>query len=120
MGQSSDPFVAIIFEDTMVRTKVLFNTLCPRWMPWATRAFAFNITHPGSMCFLGVFDYDEDLTVATDYHDPIGRVVVNTINFESSVTYLLRYDLVDSTQIDTVTPAEIVLCEALIQFDTTF
>jgi C2 domain len=102
MTQSSDPFVAIVFEDTMVRTKVLFNTLSPRWMPWSTRAFALNISHPGSICFLGVFDYDEDLAVATVNHDPIGRVVLNTINFESSVTYVLQYDLVDSSQIDKV------------------
>jgi hypothetical protein len=102
MAQSSDPFVAIVFEDTMVRTKVLFHTLSPRWMPWSTRAFAFNIAHPGSLCFLGVFDYDENLTVATDFHDPIGRIVLNTINFESGVTYALQYDLIDSSQIDTV------------------
>jgi C2 domain len=109
MDQSSDPFVAIAFEDTMVRTKVLFKTLSPRWMPWSTRAFAFNITHPGSLCYLGVLDYDEDLAVATDYHDFIGRVVLNTINFESGLTYVLQYDLSDSSQIDTVrTTADII------------
>ena len=54
------------------------------------------------MLFLGVFDYDEDIGLKIDYHDPIGRAVINTINFESGVTYLLNYDLVDSSQIDKV------------------
>lgn len=97
----SDPFVGIVFEDNMVRTKVLFDTLCPRWLPWSTRAFAFNISHPGSTLFLGVFDYDDNGVAVTDYHDPVGRVVINTMNFECGTTYLLHYDLVDSTQMDT-------------------
>ncbi|CAB9524093.1 expressed unknown protein [Seminavis robusta] len=98
---SSDPFVGIVFEDTMVRTQVLFETCTPRWLPWSTRAFAFNIAHSSSMLFLGVFDYDENMPLQKDYHDPIGRTVINTINFESSVTYLLRYDLIDSSKLDT-------------------
>jgi len=73
-------------------------------MPWSTRAFAFNITHPGSSLFLGVFDYDENFLV-TDYHDPVGRVVVNTINFESGVSYLLHYDLIHSEKADEVNAA---------------
>lgn len=100
----ADPFIGIVFEDMYARTKVLFDTLCPRWMPWSTRAFAINITHPGSMLFLGVFDYDEDLALA-DCHDPIGRVVINTINFESGVTYLLHYDLIDSNHLSEVSDA---------------
>ena len=97
----TDPFVGVVYEDNFVRTKVLFDTLCPRWLPWSARAFAFNISHPGSTLFLGIFDYDEDVAV-TDYHDPVGRVVINTMNFESGTSYLLHYDLVDSSQLDTV------------------
>ena len=97
----TDPFVCAVFEDNIVRTRVLFDTLNPRFLPFATRAFIFNINHPGSTLFLGVFDYDEDIAV-TDYHDPIGRVVINTMNFESGTNYLLHYDLIDSAQMDTV------------------
>lgn len=100
MDGLADPFVSVVFENTMVRSKVIFDTRCPRWLPWSTRAFAINITHPASMIFLGVFDYDEDLAV-TDYCDPVGRIVINTINFQSGVTYLLQYSLIDSSQIDT-------------------
>ena len=97
----TDPFVGVVYEDNFVRTKVLFDTLCPRWLPWSTRAFAFNISHPGSSLFLGIFDFDDGVAV-TDYHDPAGRVVINTMNFESGTNYLLHYDLVDSSQMDTV------------------
>jgi hypothetical protein len=37
-----------------------------------------------------------------DYNDPIGRVVINTINFTSGMTYLLHYDLRDNSQLDQV------------------
>lgn len=90
----------------MVRSNVIFDTLCPRWLPWSTRAFAINIAHPGSVLFIGVFDYDESLPAedyaVIDYHDPIGRVVINTVNFESGMTYHLHYDLKDNSRTDEV------------------
>lgn len=98
LNSLADPFAGIVFEDAMVRTKVLFETLNPRFMPWSMRAFGFKVSHPGSMLFLGVFDCDEDLAIA-DFHDPVGRIVINTINFESGVTHLLHCDLMDSSQI---------------------
>ena len=90
IGDYTDPFVGIVFEDNMVRTDVIHDALDPRWMPWCTRAFCFNIHHPSSILLLGVFDYD-----ATTEHDPVGRVVVNMANFQSNTSYLLHYALHD-------------------------
>jgi hypothetical protein len=84
----TDPFVGIVFEDNFVRTDIIWDDLNPRWMPWTTRAFAFKVRHPSSILMLGVFDHDETL-----YHDPVGRVVINTANFECDTTYLLHYQL---------------------------
>ena len=89
----TDAFVGIVFEDTMVRTDVINDDLNPRWMPWTDRAFAFNIRHPSSLLFLGVFDYD----LLTD-HDPIGRIVIETDSFESDTSYLLHYNLYQDMQ----------------------
>lgn len=90
VGDYTDPFVGIVYEDTMVRTDVIHDALDPRWMPWCTRAFCFNIVHPSSILMLGVFDYD-----AATEHDPVGRVVVNMANFQSNTSYLLHYALHD-------------------------
>ena len=89
-GDVTDPFCALVFEDNMVRTDVIWDDLYPRWMPWSNRAFTFHVRHPTSILWLGLFDYDENLL---DNHDPIGRVVINTANFQSHTTYLLKYQL---------------------------
>lgn len=86
----SDPFVAVVFENSMTQTNVVYNSLTPLWMPWATRAFCFNVCHPSSLIFLGIFDYDE-----ITQHSPIGRVVINTSKFRSNTSYLLHYQLFD-------------------------
>jgi len=88
----TDAFVALVFEDTLVRTEVIFDTLSPRWMPWTNRAFMFPIMHPSSVLFLGVFDYDVG---PLNNHDPIGRVSINTINFQNNTSYLLHYPIHD-------------------------
>mmetsp|Transcript_435 Transcript_435/g.674 ORF Transcript_435/g.674 Transcript_435/m.674 type:complete len:828 (-) Transcript_435:139-2622(-) len=88
LNNFTDSFAAIICEDNMVRTTVNYDCLNPRWMPWSDRAFSFKIGHPSSLIFLGVFDYD-----ALGNHDPIGRVVINTSNFQSNTSYLLQYRL---------------------------
>ncbi len=46
-GDLSDPFIAMVFEDNLMRTDVIDNELSPRWMPWTHRAFAFQMKHPG-------------------------------------------------------------------------
>ena len=86
----TDPFAAMIFEDSLVRTDMLWDELNPRWMPWTMRAFCFHIRHPQSLLYLGIFDYDE---VPLDFHDAVGRVVINIANFTANTTYLLHYDL---------------------------
>jgi hypothetical protein len=75
----------------MLRTNVIHDCLAPRWMPWCTRAFALSVNHPASLLMLAVFDYDD--VSPMDYHDPVGRIVVNITNFESDTVYLLHYKL---------------------------
>jgi hypothetical protein len=86
----TDPFVGIVFEDNFVRTDIIWDELNPRWMPWTTRAFAFKVRHPSSILMIGVFDHDE---TPLDHHDTVGRVVINTANFECDTTYLLHHQL---------------------------
>jgi hypothetical protein len=91
----TDPFVAMVFEDTMVRTDVIHDSNNPRWMPWCTRAFCLNLQHPSSLLMMAVFDYD---AAPVKDHDPVGRVVINTANFQSHTSYLLHYALHDDPQ----------------------
>ena len=46
-GDYTDAFVAIVFEDNLMRTDVIDDELSPRWLPWTQRAFAFPMKHPG-------------------------------------------------------------------------
>jgi hypothetical protein len=91
----TDAFAAIVFEDTFVRTPVIFDNLNPRWPPWSQRAFKLNIEHPSSAIFLGVLDYDDNLM---NTHDAIGRVVIHLDKFEPDTVYTLKYD--DTVSID--------------------
>jgi hypothetical protein len=93
----TDAFVAIVFEDCYVRSSVIHDSLNPRWMPWADRAFKFNITHPSSILRLGVFDFD-DLSI--DGHDPISRIEIHPESFESDTMYTLKYPLYRGTSED--------------------
>jgi hypothetical protein len=88
MGDLTDAFVAMVFENNVVRTDVVFDELSPRFMPWTQRAFAFSIQHPSSLLFLGVLDHDS----VGDY-DQIGRVVVDLSKFKGNTEYLLDYKL---------------------------
>lgn len=86
----TDAFVAIVFEDCYVRSSVIHDSLNPRWMPWADRAFKFNIAHPSSFLRLGVFDFDD---VPINGHDPISRIEIHPESFESDTMYTLHYPL---------------------------
>lgn len=86
----TDAFVSIVFEDSFVRSNVIYDSLNPRWMPWSDRAFAFNIAHPSSMLFLGIFDFDD---VAAFGHDPISRIEIGLLNFAHDTVYTLTYPL---------------------------
>ncbi|KAG7364176.1 C2 domain containing protein [Nitzschia inconspicua] len=86
----TDPFACIVFEDTFVRSSVIFDNLNPRWPPWSQRAIKFNIGHPSSVIYVGIFDYDENYL---DNHDPIGRVVLHLDSFDPDTVYTLKYAL---------------------------
>ena len=85
LGNLTDAFVSIIFEDAVVQTNTIDDCLSPRFMPWTQRAFAFNRMHPLSALYIGVFDFDNGPTE----HDGIGRCCVNLENFRQGVTYTL-------------------------------
>lgn len=92
VGNKTDAFVAIVFEDTVVTTDVIDDCLSPRWLPWSKRAFIFHIYHSSSQLFLGVFDYDVSLNPA-DEHDLVGRVSVDLSNLEKDTIYTLKYNI---------------------------
>lgn len=87
----TDSFVAIVMEDTMLKTDVVDDCLDPRWMPWTRRAFELNIISPASPIIIGVFD-DYDNVGETSFA-PLGRVVVDISNFYSNTDYVLTYEL---------------------------
>lgn len=89
----TDCFVSIVFEDSMVRSNVIHDTLNPRWMPWSHRAFMFNIAHPSSILFLGVFDFDD---MVGKGHDPISRLEIGLENFAQDTIYTLSYPLLQT------------------------
>jgi hypothetical protein len=96
----TDAFVGCVFEDTFLRTSVIHDSLDPRWPPWSQRAVKLMISHPSSILYLGVFDYDENVL---DDHDPIGRVVIHLDDFEPDTMYTLQYPLYNGdTQEETV------------------
>jgi C2 domain len=88
----TDAVVAVVFEDNFVRSDVIWDQLFPRWMPWTTRAFKFNLRHPASLLCISVLDCDEFML---EKHDPIGRIVVRPSSFRSETTYVLHYALQD-------------------------
>jgi hypothetical protein len=96
MGDLTDAFCAMVFEDTLVRTTIIHDSLHPKWMPWACRAFCFPIQHPSSFLMLGVFDYDNPLVnvnVMDRGHQPMGRVVIHLDHFEPQTVYTMTYPL---------------------------
>jgi len=93
----TDAFVCIVYEDVVVNTEVIQNTLSPRWMPWTQRAFIFNVMHPSSDLMLGVLDYD--LQTPTSEHDPIGRAEIGVAFMRPGTEYVLNYDLYTSAMV---------------------
>ena len=93
----TDAFACMVFEDCIVNTDVVTDSLSPRWMPWCRRAFVFNISHPSSDLLIGIFDHDPEAsplqTVArlasSGVHDSIGRLVVNVARFRQDTVYNL-------------------------------
>lgn len=99
-GNKSDAFVSLVFEDAVVQTDVVDDTLAPRWMPWTRRAFIFHILHSSSQLFLGVFDYDSSVD-PTDDHDLVGRVSVDLSNLRKDTMYTLQYNIYTTARMST-------------------
>lgn len=97
VGNFTDAFVSLVFEDAVVQTDVIDDCLNPRWMPWSQRAFSFHMFHSSSQLFIGVFDCDAGLNPADD-HDPIGRVSVDISNLRRDTIYNLKYNLYSSAK----------------------
>ncbi|GKY95229.1 hypothetical protein MPSEU_000485800 [Mayamaea pseudoterrestris] len=97
VGNKTDAFVSVVFEDSFVTTDVVGDCLAPRWMPWTKRAFMFRMMHSSSQLFLGVFDYDLSFNPA-DGHDFIGRVSIDLSNLRKDTTYILTYNLYTSAR----------------------
>jgi len=89
LGNKTDTFVCAVFEDTVVKTDTIDDSLCPRWLPWTNRAFIFHMMNSSSPLYLGVFDFDPGY----DDHDLIGRVAIDLCNMHKDTTYVLKYDI---------------------------
>jgi len=89
LGNKTDAFVCVIYEDNMVQTDVIDDKLSPMWMPWSQRAFSFHMKHSLSQVFISVNDFDLGLSS----HDGIGRIAVNLNHFEQNTTYTLTYKI---------------------------
>eukprot|EP00523_Entomoneis_sp_CCMP467_P008491 CAMPEP_0168738488 /NCGR_PEP_ID=MMETSP0724-20121128/10959_1 /TAXON_ID=265536 /ORGANISM="Amphiprora sp., Strain CCMP467" /LENGTH=1081 /DNA_ID=CAMNT_0008785833 /DNA_START=7 /DNA_END=3252 /DNA_ORIENTATION=+ len=94
----TDTFVALVYEDCVVKTDVVDDCLNPRWLPWSKRAAIFHIHHSSSQLFLGVFDFDQSVAPGDD-HDLIGRVAVDLTNLRKDTMYVMVYDLYTTARI---------------------
>jgi C2 domain len=101
IGNVTDSFVALVFEDALAETPVIDDELSPHWLPWTQRAFCFGVMHPASTLYVGVFDYDIGPLAN---HEPLGRVAVNISNLQRDTLYTLRYNLFKSANVTDRTP----------------
>ncbi len=96
MGNKTDSFVSLVYEDAYARTDTIDDCLSPRWMPWSNRAFIFSMAYPSSLLYIGVFDYDAS---PMDDHDLVGRVSVDLANLRRDTEYVLGYNLHPSARV---------------------
>ncbi|KAG7350839.1 C2 domain containing protein [Nitzschia inconspicua] len=96
LGNKTDAFVSLLYEDCTCRTDVIDDCLSPRWLPWSNRAFVLRMNHPSSLLNIAVFDFDAGVI---DDHDLIGRVSVNLTNLRKDTEYVLSYNLYPSARI---------------------
>lgn len=94
VGNVTDSFVCLVYEDTCAMTEVIDDELSPHWLPWTQRAFCFGMMHPASILYLGVFDYDLGTS-----HEPIGRIAVNVSNLQRNTIHTLKYNLHPSANV---------------------
>ena len=95
VGNVTDSFVSLVYEDTCAMTEVIDDELSPHWLPWTQRAFCFGMMHPSSLLYIGVFDYD----LGPGNHEALGRVAVNVANFQRNTVYTLKYNLYPSANV---------------------
>jgi C2 domain len=93
----TDAYCCLIMEDSIVNTSIINNTLSPRWAPKDRRAFVFQVHHPSSPLFVGVFDHDQlsgiGKSIRDPAYDPIGRVSINLTQFSPDTVYTLHYHI---------------------------
>jgi len=95
LGDKTDAFVSLVYEDCSARTDIIADCLSPRWLPWMRRAFIFNMMHTSSQLFLAVFDSDENSICS---HALVGRVSIDISNFQTNSVYELHYKLYRTAQ----------------------
>ncbi len=95
MGNKTDAFVKIVYEDCICQTDVIADKKSPRFLPDSKRAFVFHTNYPSSVINLGVFDYDPGMPILSN-HDFIGRAAVDITNLRSGTEYMLNYGLYDT------------------------
>ena len=107
----TDAFACIVFEDSVVNTDVINDTMNPKWLPWTQRAFIFNIMHPSSQIRVGILDYDS-IGVAGGLerkHDKIGRVNIDISNLHPGSWYTMTYNLLTDSHTDALVKGSITL-----------
>jgi hypothetical protein len=97
LAGKTDSYVYIVYEDSIVNTDVIFDSLHPRWMPWTQCAFVFDIMHPTSQLMLAVLDYTYDSLNPFDDDDPIGRVTIDPSNLRPMMDYTMQFHLFTSS-----------------------
>ena len=93
VGNQTDAFISAIYGDALVQTDVIDDCLSPMWMPWTTRAFKFQMSHPSTAIFIALADYD----VGPLDHETIGRVEIQLNKFTPGILYTLTYNLHNSS-----------------------
>jgi hypothetical protein len=96
LGNKTDSFVSLVYEDCYIRTDTIDDCLSPRWMPWTNRAFVLSMAHTSSQIFIGVFDFDDS---PIGDHDLVGRVSVDLSNLRRDTEYVLGYNLYPSGRV---------------------
>lgn len=94
-GNKTDAFVSVVYEDVMVQTEVIDDSLSPMWMPWTNRAYIFQMNHPSTAMYIGVADYD----VGPLEHECIGRCAIQLSKLSPGTLYTLSYNLYESSNL---------------------
>ena len=112
MGDKTDAYAMLIFENYVAQTSVIFDSLNPRWAandPKSFRAFRFPVLTPYSVLYVCVEDFDgnkknalRDKGSPTDKgrktnkvnaDDPIGRVAIQLGRLTASTQYDCWFEL---------------------------